>query len=302
MDQNSSTTGNGGRVRGGGAKVRNAHTKARNGADKKNGAKGRRPSSWRSTATPPVYSSSINLNCSMHCMPCRRAIFQCVCPAIKPASPARFATHSTPSSPPTSASRNSSSTSAKWSVTQGKTRTRVRFGLSDGAWADMESSVNALIDDLVVADHCGDPHRDRGGARRPAADRASGCRWPAAEGRVPAFGQHRQHDDQAAQRVHLRSHARGARGGHRRQAGRPGAGARGDRRLEGPDRKRELNGVESDCAGAQYRRGDHRRGQRRLVEENHRRRARRDSAVEGSHQYHGGSAALLRLRGHARGA
>ncbi|HWS68805.1 MAG TPA: HAMP domain-containing protein [Steroidobacteraceae bacterium] len=32
---------------------------------------------------------------------------------------------------------------------QGKTRTRVRFGLSDGAWADMEESVNTLIDDLL---------------------------------------------------------------------------------------------------------------------------------------------------------
>ena len=32
---------------------------------------------------------------------------------------------------------------------QGKTRTRVRFGLSDGAWADMEGSVNNLIDDLL---------------------------------------------------------------------------------------------------------------------------------------------------------
>jgi HAMP domain-containing protein/signal transduction histidine kinase/DNA-binding response OmpR family regulator len=32
---------------------------------------------------------------------------------------------------------------------QGKTRTRVRFGLSEGAWADMEGSVNALIDDLL---------------------------------------------------------------------------------------------------------------------------------------------------------
>jgi HAMP domain-containing protein/CheY-like chemotaxis protein len=32
---------------------------------------------------------------------------------------------------------------------EGKTRTRVRFGLSDGAWADMEGSVNALIDDLL---------------------------------------------------------------------------------------------------------------------------------------------------------
>ncbi len=32
---------------------------------------------------------------------------------------------------------------------QGKTRTRVRFGLADGAWADMEGSVNTLIDDLL---------------------------------------------------------------------------------------------------------------------------------------------------------
>jgi HAMP domain-containing protein/CheY-like chemotaxis protein len=32
---------------------------------------------------------------------------------------------------------------------QGKTRTRVRFGLSQGAWADMEGSVNTLIDDLL---------------------------------------------------------------------------------------------------------------------------------------------------------
>ncbi|HEV7612164.1 MAG TPA: HAMP domain-containing protein, partial [Steroidobacteraceae bacterium] len=32
---------------------------------------------------------------------------------------------------------------------QGKTRTRVRFGLAEGAWADMEGSVNTLIDDLL---------------------------------------------------------------------------------------------------------------------------------------------------------
>jgi methyl-accepting chemotaxis protein len=31
----------------------------------------------------------------------------------------------------------------------GKTRTRVRLGASNGAWADMESSVNTLIDDLL---------------------------------------------------------------------------------------------------------------------------------------------------------
>jgi HAMP domain-containing protein/signal transduction histidine kinase/DNA-binding response OmpR family regulator len=32
---------------------------------------------------------------------------------------------------------------------EGKTRQRVRFGLSDGAWGEMESSVNTLIDDLL---------------------------------------------------------------------------------------------------------------------------------------------------------
>ncbi|UZF95608.1 HAMP domain-containing protein (plasmid) [Bosea sp. NBC_00550] len=32
---------------------------------------------------------------------------------------------------------------------EGKTRTRVRLGLSDGAWAEMENSVNTLIDDLL---------------------------------------------------------------------------------------------------------------------------------------------------------
>jgi HAMP domain-containing protein/CheY-like chemotaxis protein/signal transduction histidine kinase len=32
---------------------------------------------------------------------------------------------------------------------EGRTRQRVRFGLSDGAWGEMESSVNSLIDDLL---------------------------------------------------------------------------------------------------------------------------------------------------------
>jgi methyl-accepting chemotaxis protein len=31
----------------------------------------------------------------------------------------------------------------------GRTSTRVKFGLSDGAWADMEGSINTLIDDLL---------------------------------------------------------------------------------------------------------------------------------------------------------
>ena len=32
---------------------------------------------------------------------------------------------------------------------EGKTRQRVKFGLASGSWADMEDSVNTLIDDLL---------------------------------------------------------------------------------------------------------------------------------------------------------
>src|SRR5262249_9797674 len=32
---------------------------------------------------------------------------------------------------------------------EGKTRNRVKFGLTRGAWAEMETSVNTLIDDLL---------------------------------------------------------------------------------------------------------------------------------------------------------
>src|SRR5207344_1984813 len=32
---------------------------------------------------------------------------------------------------------------------EGKTKQRVRFGVSSGAWGEMESSINTLIDDLL---------------------------------------------------------------------------------------------------------------------------------------------------------
>src|SRR5207248_6795450 len=32
---------------------------------------------------------------------------------------------------------------------EGKTKQRVRFGISNGAWGEMESSINTLIDDLL---------------------------------------------------------------------------------------------------------------------------------------------------------
>ena len=69
-----------------------------------------------------------------------------------------------------------------------------------------------------------------------------------------------------------RSLARRARGRHRRQARRPGAGARRRGRVEGPHRQRELDGGEPHRPGAQHRRGDDRGRQGRPVEEDHRRR------------------------------
>ncbi len=60
-----------------------------------------------------------------------------------------------------------------------------------------------------------------------------------------------------------RSDARGARGRHRRQARRPGAGARRRRHLEGPDRHRQRHGRQPDRAGARHRQGGDRGRQRR---------------------------------------
>ena len=58
-------------------------------------------------------------------------------------------------------------------------------------------------------------------------------------------------------------------------------GARRRRHLEGPDRQRQLDGVEPDDAGAQHRRGRDRGREGRPVAQDHGRRAGRDPAAEG---------------------
>ena len=50
---------------------------------------------------------------------------------------------------------------------EGRTRKRVQLGVTAGAWGEMEGSVNALIDDLLVADGGRHPRCDRCGAGRP---------------------------------------------------------------------------------------------------------------------------------------
>ena len=85
--------------------------------------------------------------------------------------------------------------------------------------------------------------------------------------------------------------ARRARGRHRRQARRPGAGARRRRHLEGPHRQRQLDGVEPDRQVRNIAEVTTAVANGDLSQEDHRRRARRDSAAQGHHQHDGRSAA-----------
>jgi HAMP domain-containing protein len=82
------------------------------------------------------------------------------------------------------------------------------------------------------------------------------------------------------------------------QANVPGAG----RHMARPDRQRQFHGQQPDRPGAQHRRRGHGHRRRRPLQEDHRRRARRDPAAEGNAEHDGGAAALLRGRGDARGA
>ena len=89
-----------------------------------------------------------------------------------------------------------------------------------GTWKDLTDSVNAMATNLT-AQVRNIAHGDhRRGARRPVAQDHR-----RREGRNPGAEGNHQHDGRPAQRLRLGSDARGARGRHRRQARRPGAGA-----------------------------------------------------------------------------
>ena len=154
-----------------------------------------------------------------------------------------------------------------------------------GTWKDLTDSVNFMA---------GEPHRP--GAQHRRRDDGRGQRRPVEEdhgrreGRNPRAEEHHQHDGRSAQLVRRRSDPRGPRSGHRRQARRPGRREGRRRHVEGPHRQRELHGRQPDGPGPQHRRSDDGRGQRRLVEEDHGRRAGRNSRAEEHHQHDGGSA------------
>jgi len=143
MDQNSpATAGNGSRARNAAAKARNAAAKSRNGA----GKKGARKAAVNGHATAPELNQHQLLN-ALHAMQAgdfsvrlpghQIGVAGKICDAFNTIVAAN--------------QRIAQQLEHVGEVVgqQGKTRTRVRFGLSDGAWADMEGSVNALIDDLL---------------------------------------------------------------------------------------------------------------------------------------------------------
>ena len=121
-----------------------------------------------------------------------------------------------------------------------------------GTWKDLTDNVNSMannltgqvrnIADVTIAVANGDLSKKNHGRR---ARRDSG-----------AEGNH-QHDGRSASLLRGRSESRRARSGHRRQAGRTGAGARRRRHLEGPHRQRQFDGLEPDGPGPQHRRRRH---------------------------------------------
>ncbi len=184
---------------------------------------------------------------------------------------------------------------------EGRTRQRVRFPRSIGSWAAMETSVNTLIEDLL---------------------------WPTTEvtRSLDAVAQ-----GDLSQTMRLDVDGRPLQGEFLRsstivnsmikqlqvftsEVTRVAREVGTDGKLGGQAEVPDVSGVWKDLTDSvnsmasnltgQVRnisRGDHRRGQRRSVEEDHRRRPGRDPAAERGHQHHGRSAARLRQRGDPRG-
>ena len=122
--------------------------------------------------------------------------------------------------------------------TEGKLGGQAEVKGVSGVWKDLTDNVNSMASqpDRPGAQHRG--RRDRDRERRPVAqDHGRRARRD-----PPAQGNH-QHDGRPVERVCRRSHACRARGRHRGQARRPGRRQGRERRLEGPHRQGQLDGV-----------------------------------------------------------
>ena len=120
------------------------------------------------------------------------------------------------------------------------------------------------------------------------------------QGRDPSAEEHDQHDGRPALVLRGRGHARRPRSGHRGQARRPGQGQGRQRHVEGPDGQRQHACRQPHQPGTQHRRGDDCSREGRALQEDHRRRTRRDPRAQEHDQHHGRPALDLRSRGDAR--
>ena len=158
-----------------------------------------------------------------------------------------------------------------------------------GTWKDLTDTVNFMAGNLT-----GQVRNIADVTKAVAAGDLSQKITVDVKRRNPRAEEHRQHDGGSAPVVRRGSDPRGPRGGHRRQARRPGRRAGRRRHLEGPDRQRELHGRQPDRPGAQHRRRDQGRRRRRPVAQDHRRREGRDPRAEEHRQHDGRSAAVVR--------
>ena len=118
--------------------------------------------------------------------------------------------------------------------TEGKLGGQARVEGVGGTWKDLTDNVNLMAENLT-----GQVRNIAEVTTAVALGRLVEEDHRRREGRNPRAQEHHQHDGRPAQRLRLGSDPRRARGRHRRQARRPGAGARRRRHLEGPDRQRQ---------------------------------------------------------------
>ena len=107
----------------------------------------------------------------------------------------------------TRAGRRDGGTGGKDAQTTPARRQRRGMG-RDGRFRQCPDRRSPLANDRGYArDH-------RGRAGRFATNGPPRCGWASAQGRISALGENRERDDQTAQRVHLRGHARRSRSRH----------------------------------------------------------------------------------------
>ena len=174
--------------------------------------------------------------------------------------------------------------------TEGKLGGQAKVSGVAGTWKDLTDNVNFMANNLTAQ-----VRNIAEVATAIAKGDLSKKITVNVSGEILSAERNHQYDGGPAERLCFGSDARRTRGRDGRTAGRPGAGARRGRNLEGSHRQRELDGEQPHHAGSEHRRGLHRHRQRRPFQEDHRRCQRRDPSAEENDQHDGGPAQRFRF-------